>query len=168
MIFAYQQIFTYLILKQSTSWAVIVSCAIIISGFLLGLIEEDKSVSLSIPGVVSGILASLCVALYAIFTKKVLPMVGDNIWRLQFYNNFNAVILLSLVVVWGERELLYKFEHWRSPYFWFLTLTAGMFGIAIGYITALQIQVHIVLYNTIIANASLPVILKSLWLSTYR
>ena len=99
------------------------------------------SESISYLGVVSGVLASLCVALYAIFTKKVLPDVGDNIWRLQFYNNLNAVIILSGLVFLFEKPLLYEFEHWNSLYFWSLALVAGIFGIAIGYVTSLQIHV---------------------------
>lgn len=133
-----------MVLQQSTSWKVLICCSVIVCGFLLGLFEEDKSLegtSVSIVGVVSGVLASLCVALYAIFTKKVLPLVGDSIWRLQFYNNLNAVALLSLVVYFAESRLLYNFEYWLSLYFWFLTLLAGVFGIAIGYVTSLQIQV---------------------------
>ncbi len=118
-------------------------------GFLLGIKEEDKSIegaSVSVLGVISGILASLCVALYAIFTKRVLPLVGDNIWRLQFYNNLNAVVLLSVAVVLAERHSLYNFEHWHQLYFWFLMLVAGLFGIAIGYVTSLQIQVNPITY----------------------
>lgn len=121
----------------------IACCGVIVSGFLLGLKEEDQTVeNLSILGVVSGVLASLCVALYAIFTKKVLPSVDSNIWRLQYYNNLNALILLlPLVFITGEFSLLRAFPYWTSPYVWFLLVTAGVFGIAIGYVTALQIQV---------------------------
>ena len=92
-------------------------------------------------GVICGVLASLCVALYAIFTKKVLKVVGDNIWRLQYYNNMNAVLLLTIAVVIAERDALAKFEFWTNLYFWFLLIVAGLFGIAIGYVTSLQIQV---------------------------
>ena len=115
----------------------------IVSGFLLGLKEEDKTVeNLSILGVVSGVLASLCVALYAIFTKRVLPVVDNNIWRLQYYNNLNALLLLlPLIVITGEVSILRAFPYWTSVYFWALMIVAGVFGIAIGYVTALQIQV---------------------------
>lgn len=121
----------------------IACCGVIVSGFLLGLKEEDKTVeNLSIFGVLSGVLASLCVALYAIFTKKVLPNVDNNIWRLQYYNNFNALLLLlPLIFFTGEFRLLQAFPYWTSPYVWLLLITAGVFGIAIGYVTALQIQV---------------------------
>ena len=113
------------------------------SGFLLGLKEEDKSVdNLSILGVISGVLASLCVALFAIFTKRVLPTVDNNIWRLQYYNNLNALLLLlPLIFITGELSDLLNFKYWTSPYFWFMMILAGIFGIAIGYVTSLQIQV---------------------------
>ena len=116
---------------------------VIICGFLLGLKEENETISGTLPifGVISGILASLCVALYAIFTKKVLKIVDDNIWRLQFYNNVNAVVIIIWAVVIMERPALYRFEHWQSAYFWCLLVIAGVFGIAIGYVTSLQIQV---------------------------
>lgn len=117
---------------------------------MLGLEEENQSLtsegaeggsSLSKVGVASGILASLCVALYAIFTKRTLKLVGDNIWRLQFYNNLNATLILAVLVLLLEWRLLRNFEHWKSPYFWGLLLVAGVCGIAIGYVTSLQIQV---------------------------
>ena len=44
-------------------------------------------------GVIYGVLASLCVALNAIYTKRSLGAVGDSIWRLTMYNNLNAVFL---------------------------------------------------------------------------
>lgn len=112
-------------------------------GFLLGLKEEDKSLagSISVFGVFSGIAASLCVALYAIYTKKTLGVVGDNIWRLQYYNNLNAVVMLGALTFLTERTSLSRFKFWFSPQFWCLIFLAGMFGIAIGYVTSLQIKV---------------------------
>lgn len=132
-----------MVLGQSTSLPAVGCCSIIIFGFIFGLKEENQSLtgSISIVGVLSGVFASLCVALYAIFTKKVLKVVGDNIWRLQYYNNLNAVLLLSVGVLVMERSVLAHFEHWWSPHFWFLMVMAGVFGIAIGYVTSLQIQV---------------------------
>lgn len=137
------QSFSFAVLGQTLSLRVIGCCGIIVSGFLLGLKEEDKTVeNLSILGVVSGVLASLCVALYAIFTKRVLPNVDNNIWRLQYYNNLNALLLLlPLIFMTGEFSALKVFPYWTSSYFWLLLIVAGVFGIAIGYVTALQIQV---------------------------
>ena len=137
-------------LGQKLSVQVITCCAIIVSGFLLGIKEEHSSTGseshtdtgFSLFGLGCGVLASLSVALYAIFTKRVLPVVDSNIWRLQFYNNLNAfLLLLPLLLVMGEVNVLRSFRFWHSSMFWGLLVTAGVFGIAIGYVTALQIQV---------------------------
>ena len=133
-----------MILRQITSCRAILCCSAIICGFLLGLKEENQSLvgtSISWLGVASGVAASLCVALYAIFTKRTLQVVGENIWRLQFYNNLNAVVMLILLTLLMEWTQLSKFKHWVSLNFWCLMLAAGIFGIAIGYVTSLQIQV---------------------------
>lgn len=117
-------------------------CAIIVSGFVLGIDQEGKSVDLSIAGVMFGVLASLCVSLNAIFTKKVLPAVEGNLWRLQLYNNINASMMLALLcVTFGEIPVLQHFSHWLEPFFWLMMLSAGVFGIAIGYVSGLQIKV---------------------------
>ena len=143
------QSFSYFMLGQTISLRVITCCGVIVAGFLLGLKEEDESlkegensVHLSIFGAICGVLASLCVALYAIYTKRVLPHVGDNIWRLQIYININALWLLTpLMIFMGEVPILVNFPNWGSGYFWFLICLAGVFGIAIGYVTTLQIKV---------------------------
>lgn len=136
------QLFSYAVLSQTISKQVLSCCGIIVFGFLLGVKEEDASVQISFFGVACGVLASLCVALYAIFTKRTLPSVDNNIWRLQLYNNANAVLLLApLMVLLGEVSVLRTFKFWTSPSFWGLLILAGLFGIAIGYVTALQIQV---------------------------
>lgn len=117
-------------------------CAIIITGFLVGVDQEGSSGELSYIGVVFGVLASLCVSLNAIYTKKVLPVVDSNIWRLQLYNNFNAVLLfLPLMVICGEVKAIYGFHMLTSAYFWGMMFLGGLFGIAIGYVTGLQIKV---------------------------
>ena len=117
-------------------------CAIIISGFLLGVDQEGSSGELSYMGVLFGVLASLCVCLNAIYTKKVLPFVDNNIWRLQLYNNFNAIFLfLPLMVICGDVKAIYGFEMITSAYFWGMMTLGGLFGIAIGYVTGLQIKV---------------------------
>ncbi|XP_065919309.1 GDP-fucose transporter 1-like [Dysidea avara] len=135
-------IFSYTVLQQYISFRTIICCAVIVGGFMLGIDQEGKSVDLSIAGVVFGVLASLCVSLNAIFTKKVLPAVDGNLWRLQLYNNLNATLLLAvLCVLFGEVQLLLEFPHWAMPFFWVMIVSAGVFGIAIGYVSGLQIKV---------------------------
>jgi len=140
--FGTTQIFSYTVLKQYISLRTIMCCAIIVGGFMLGIDQEGKSVDLSIAGVVFGVLASLCVSLNAIFTKKVLPAVDGNLWRLQLYNNLNAALMLAvLCVMFGEVQILLEFPHWNMPFFWVMIASAGVFGIAIGYVSGLQIKV---------------------------
>ena len=93
-------------------------------------------------GVVYGVSASLFVALNAIYTKKVLASVDNNVWRLCLYNNVNAAFLfLPLMLVGGEGPSLLSFPSLLSPAFWAVMVIGGVFGFAIGYISGLQIQV---------------------------
>ncbi len=139
---------------------------------MLGLFEEEESVeNLSVLGVVCGVLASLCVAMYAIMTKKVLPFVDNNIWRLQFYNNLNAIpILLILMFILGEFPILAVFPYWTSFYFWMLMISAGLLGIAIGYVTSLQIQVTSPLTHNVsgTAKACAQTIIACMWFSEVK
>ncbi|KAK6176697.1 hypothetical protein SNE40_014947 [Patella caerulea] len=134
-------VFTYLMLGQSTSGKAIACCLIIISGFLLGVNQEGTTGSLSLMGVFFGMMASACVALNSIFTKKVLPLVDNNVWRLSLYNNLNACVLfLPLIVLFGEASEVYNFPLISSSYFWCMMTVAGVCGFGIGYATGLQIQ----------------------------
>ena len=98
--------------------------------------------SLSISGVLFGVCASCCVALYSIFTKKVLPAVDQNLWKLALYNNVNACVLfLPLMLLAGEVPEVTSFNKLLDPGFWLMMTIGGVFGFAIGYVTGLQIQV---------------------------
>lgn len=141
-------------LGVKTSCKAIACCAVIISGFILGVNQEGNSGELSYSGVVFGVLASLCVSLNAIYTKRNLDLVDNNIWRLQMYNNFNAVFLfLPLMAVMGEFHVIYNFPLVNSLYFWGVMTLSGFFGIAIGYVTGLQIKVTSPLTHNISGTA---------------
>lgn len=132
---------SYLVLKQSTSVPALLSCAAILGGFWLGIDQEGLSGSLSWTGVAFGVLASACVSLNAIYTKKVLPAVDGNIWKLSFYNNLNAcVIFVPLMFAFGELHRLSGSSHIADPAFWGMMTLGGVFGFAIGYVTGLQIK----------------------------
>ena len=69
-------------------------------------------VEISYKGVVCGVLASSCVALNAIFTKRVLPIVDNSVWLLTYYNNVNACILfIPLFFMNGELGTLISFPY---------------------------------------------------------
>lgn len=103
--------------------------------------QEGAEGTLSLAGTVFGVLASLCVSLNAIYTKKVLPAVDGSIWRLTFYNNLNACVLfLPLLLLLGELQALRDFAQLGSAHFWGMMTLGGLFGFAIGYVTGLQIK----------------------------
>ncbi|CAL1534543.1 unnamed protein product [Lymnaea stagnalis] len=147
-------VFTYLMLQQTTSGKALACCGIIIAGFFMGVDQEGASGTLSILGVVYGVLASASVALNAIYTKKVLPLVDNNVWRLTFYNNINASILfIPLMLIFGEFGEVVGFPLLGSLSFWNWMIVSGIFGFAIGYITGLQIQVTSPLTHNISGTA---------------
>ena len=100
------------------------------------------AVGLSIFGILYGVSSSIFVPLNAIYTKKVLPAVDDNIWRLSMYNNLNAVFLFApLIVINGEVSPILNFPKLFDAHFWIFMVISGIFGFSIGYVTGLQIQV---------------------------
>lgn len=103
--------------------------------------QEGLAGSLSWSGVFFGVLASACVSLNAIYTKKVMPAVDGSIWKLSFYNNINACVLfLPLLFVFGEASKVASFSHLTDLGFWGMMTLGGVFGFAIGYVTGLQIK----------------------------
>jgi len=157
---------TYFILGNKTSLSAIACCGVIIGGFYLGVDQEDAAGSFSLSGTVYGVLASLFVSLFSIYTKKVLSVVDGNIWRLTFYNNVNAVILfIPLMVVFGEVPTVTGFEYISSVKFWFMMTVGGVFGFAIGYVTGLQIKVTSPLTHNIsgTAKAAAQTVLATYW-----
>lgn len=167
---------TYLVLKETTSVSAIACCAIIITGFVLGVDQESKlkvsestnesKSSLSILGVVYGILASLFVSLNSIMTKKILPSVDGNVWMLTFYNNINGLILFAfLITAFGEIPIILSYDGIFTSKFWLLMTLSGIFGVAIGFVTGLQIKVTSPLTHNIsgTAKACAQTVLAVIW-----
>ncbi|XP_041836046.1 GDP-fucose transporter 1-like isoform X1 [Melanotaenia boesemani] len=132
---------SYVVLKQTTSFQALTCCGIILGGFWLGVDQEGLTGSLSWSGVFFGVLASACVSLNAIYTKKVMPAVNGSIWKLSYYNNINACVLfLPLIIVFGELSRVASFSRLTDLGFWGMMTLGGVFGFAIGYVTGLQIK----------------------------
>lgn len=152
-------IFTYIVLGEKTSVKCILCCAFIVFGFWLGVDQEhlagnvfQKSYfiftifefpgSLSIAGLIFGILGSLSLALYSIFTKKVLPFVDGEIWALSYANNIYAsILLIPIMAINGEFPEVMAYEGFKDLYFWIIITLGGLCGFTIGFFTALQIKV---------------------------
>lgn len=132
---------TYLMLGQKTSPKALLCCLFLVLGFILGVDQEGEIGDLSVRGVIYGVLASLFVALNAIYVKKILPIVDNDSWKLTLYNNLNAFFLfVPLMIMASEHEMLAEFEKITSLYFWAMMTLGGFFGVAIGLVTMLQIK----------------------------
>lgn len=116
-------------------------CPCFSGGFWLGVDQEGLAGSLSWTGVFFGVIASASVSLNAIYTKKVMPAVDGNIWKLSYYNNINACVLfVPLIIVFGELGRVVSFSLLTDLRFWSMMTLGGVFGFAIGYVTGLQIK----------------------------
>uniref|UniRef100_A0AAF5DLQ3 Sugar phosphate transporter domain-containing protein n=2 Tax=Strongyloides stercoralis TaxID=6248 RepID=A0AAF5DLQ3_STRER len=162
---------SYIILGQKTSYKAMLCCGVIIFGFFLGVDQENVSGSLSVFGVVCGVLASLFVALQSIFVQKSLPEVNQSIWLLTLHNNINACILfLPLLFVSGEFGKIPYFEYLWTLKFWFMMTLSGFLGFIMGYVTGWQIQVTSPLTHNIsgTAKAAAQTVIGVIWYSEIK
>lgn len=167
----FNMLLSYLILKEKTSRNAIICCLAIILGFLLGTDEESDVGDLTRSGIIYGLAASLFTSLNAIYTKKVLPLVDNNIWRLGLYNNINACcILIPLALVFGEWKSISEFDSKLDPIFWSMMIISGVFGFLIGVLTGLCIKVTSPLTHNVSATAKAAVqtLIAVLWYSEQK
>lgn len=149
-------IFTNILLKSHTSARTLGCLAIVIFGFFLG---SKGEVNFSWAGTLAGVLSSLFVSLNSIFTKKILPAVDNDHWRLTFYNNVNAMILFTpLILIFEHQQLYAAFSGiFFSGLFWSAMLVAGFLGFSIGIVTVLQIKATSPLSHNISGTAKAAV-----------
>ncbi|KAK6633611.1 hypothetical protein RUM44_004218 [Polyplax serrata] len=144
---------SYFLLNQLTSKKALLCCLIIIFGFFLGVDQENVVGSFSLLGTIFGVLSSLSLSLYSIFTKKVLQDIDNQIILLSYYNNlYSSILYMPLIFLNGEYETIAKFN-FHDPFFWVLIVIGGTFGFLIGFVTALQIQVTSPLTHNISGTA---------------
>merc|ERR1712037_155559 len=150
----------YVALGQKTSARAVSCCALVVFGFWLGVDQEllltadIAFFSSSKAGIAFGVTSSVLVAANAVFTKRVLPLVEDNLWQLNLVNNFNASLLfLPLIFLTGEADVVLNSKEIYSVWFWFEMVAAGLLGFAIGCVTGLQIQVTSPLMHSISGTA---------------
>lgn len=130
--------FSRIFLGIPTSCKTLVCLGIVIAGFLMG---SHGELNFSLLGTLAGVMSSLFVSLNSIFTKKVLPVVDDNHWKLTFYNNVNASVLFIPLMIYFEGDVIMAAqEQLTSTAFWSAMSVAGFFGFAIGIVTVLQIK----------------------------
>ena len=149
-------IFTYLILGDRTSMKTLGALAIVILGFLAG---TDGEINFSLLGTLFGVIASAFVSLNSIYTKSASQVVNNDKWMLSSYNNMNAVFMFIPIILFsGELSVLSEHSDklW-SPYYWFVMTMGGIFGLAIGIVTILQISVTSPLTHNISGTAKAAV-----------
>ncbi|CAG9791784.1 unnamed protein product [Diatraea saccharalis] len=159
-------VFSWLLLRQTTSLKCMMCCGFIIFGFYLGVDQESLLGSFSLLGTIYGVIGSLTLSLYSIYTKKVLPIVNQEVWLLSFYNNAYSIILfLPLIVMNGELNVLWNYRNFDSTFFWVQMLIGGLCGFAIGFFTSLQIKVTSPLTHNIsgTAKACAQTVLATQW-----
>ena len=144
------------ILGVPTSTKTILCLAVVVLGFLIG---SKGEMDFSMMGTIFGIGSSVFVSLNSIYTKKTLPAVDDDHWKLTFYNNANACILFLPIILVFESGTIYAAlgQQLSSSIFWVSMLVAGIFGFSIGIITVLQIKATSPLTHNISGTAKAAV-----------
>lgn len=73
--------------------------------------------------------------------EKILPAVDNSVLALNLYNNLIAVVLfVPIMFAVGELPFQIFVGQMLEFEFWFLMVIGGFCGLAIGFVTALQIQ----------------------------
>lgn len=145
-------LFTYVILGQKTSPPALLACFIVFLGFAIGSYGE---MNFSLAGVIYGIGSSACVALYGIYVKKSLPIVGNNQYRLLHYNTTLAILILGPIVLFSnELQMIWtNVKFLSNATFWALMIFTGITGFGINISIFLQVKYTSALTNTISGTA---------------
>ena len=145
-------IFSYLLLGDRTSFKVCLTLCVVIVGFYVGI---EGELDFSLIGTLFGVASSCFVSLNAIYTKKTMPIVDGDKWKLSWYNNLNAsIIFLPLIFIAGEhRTIIAHSDVLLTGYYWLMMLVAGFLGFAIGIVTVMQINVTSPLTHNISGTA---------------
>uniref|UniRef100_A0A1D1XC87 GDP-fucose transporter 1 n=1 Tax=Anthurium amnicola TaxID=1678845 RepID=A0A1D1XC87_9ARAE len=145
-------IFTYTLLGAKTSVSALCACAIVFAGFVIGSYGE---LNFTWEGVIYGVASSAFVALYGIYVKKTLVVVGNNQWRLLHYNTtLSIAFLFPLVVLAGElQDMFANVYFFDEPLFWALMVLTGITGFVINIAIFLQIKYTTPLTNNISGTA---------------
>lgn len=145
---------SYIFLKERQSYKSVICCAVIIGGFLLGVDQESLTESFSLIGTIFGVIGSLSLSMYSIYTKKSLPHVNGEVWLLSYYNNiYSCFLFIPLMVLNGEFHNVINYQYIGEPWFWGAMIIGGVCGFLIGFVTTLQIKVTSPLTHNISGTA---------------
>jgi GDP-fucose transporter C1 len=133
-------LFTRLVLGKSVSILRMTAVCVVFAGFVVGSKGEKLFDWL---GLISGVVASVFVALYGIYVKRVLPAVNNSEWRLLIYNTVLALFLLfPVVVLKGELAVIIPTDpaFTSDPRTWIVLAISGLMGFIINIAIFMQIK----------------------------
>jgi GDP-fucose transporter C1 len=141
-------LFEKVILGKSISRLRMTAVGVVFAGFVIG---SKGEASFDWFGLFFGVLASIFVALYGIYVKKVLPSVEGNQWRLLIYNTTIAIVFLfPFVILTGEISILDPLKTLDLDFYtWMGILATGVTGWLINIAIFMQIKYTSPLTNAI-------------------
>ncbi|CAG8473815.1 11281_t:CDS:2 [Funneliformis mosseae] len=144
LVLPFTVLFSFMFLKQKTSYKILLACLVVCIGFFVGVSSERLSISFV--GIIFGICSSISTALHAIVIKKSLTVVKGNTLDLVYYNNIlSAIAFMPLIFLFREQnqysELFQNNSSGISKTFLIGILVTGFFGFLINVAGFLQIKV---------------------------
>lgn len=134
-------LFSWLILKQRISLLIILTCAVIVVGFILGVEQETQLTNVPVFGLFFALMSSIVGPLSQIQLKRTLPLVNNNLWLLTFYNNLNGLFIYPVLsMVCGEYKHVREFQQLTNPRFWVLMTLSGFLGVSLSFAISLQMS----------------------------
>lgn len=101
----------------------------------------EGEINFSIKGTVFGVGASFVGTFYTIYVKHFMDDIVKNQWLLSFYNHFNSLLIIPILVVLnGEIPILIHHRREITLYFIAWVFAAGLVGLFVGLATQLQIK----------------------------
>lgn len=105
-------------------------------------------------GTVFGVIGSLSLSLYSIYTKKTLPYVNQEVLLMNYYVNlYSCILFIPLMMFSGEFVAIANYPRLFELSFWAFLTVGGICGFAIGYVTGLQIKLTSPLTHNISGTA---------------
>ncbi|XP_062591833.1 GDP-fucose transporter 1-like [Saccostrea cucullata] len=141
-------------LKQPLTWKALLACLCIITGFVIGIDQENDTGTLSVWGIIYGLLASFSAAICGVYFKRAESIHNGDSLKQAYYNNINCLLLLSpLVYSTGQARQVLQSQTSSALDFWILLTLSGVLSLAIGWVSALQIKVTSPVTHHISINA---------------
>lgn len=128
-------------LNQPVTWRVSMSGLSIVLGYIIGINEENSIGTLSIWGIIYGLMASFSSAVCGIYIKRVGSIPNNDSLKQAYHTAINSCLLLSpLVYSTGQARQVIESDLVTSLNFWLMLTTSGTLSLALVWISILQIR----------------------------